>query len=176
MAEECKINHTVLRLVKGDITEMETDALVYYAQSDLVLGSGFGTAIAAKAGRSIQEDLKSLSPVGVGDAVVTAAGNMKAKHVIHAVGPKFQEEDTESKLRATMSNALAKANESGSKSVVFPPMGAGFYGVPLPLCARVMIDSIRSHLEGESGLEEVVVCVLDSGEYDVFKASFAGLN
>ena len=88
-----KINKTNLRLEKGDITDMEVEAFVFYAREDLKLGTGFGNAIAMRGGLSIQKELDELGEAKVGDVFITSAGSMKAEKIIHAVGPKFQEED-----------------------------------------------------------------------------------
>jgi len=176
MTLERKINNSTIRFVKGDITEVAADALVYYARSDLALGSGFGTAISMQGGRSIQDELNNLAPVNMGQSVVSSAGEMKVKYIIHAVGPKFMEENMEDKLRAAMSNALKQAEEKGIKSVVFPPMGTGFYGVPLDMCARVMNETITRCLEGETSLEEVIICLRDLREHKAFEAGRMALN
>ena len=102
--------------------------------------------------------------------MVTTGGNLKAKHIIHAVGPRFQEEDSEWKLRMTVLNALKKAGEIGAKTVVFPPMGAGFYGIPLDVSARITIETVKEYLSNATGLAEVTICVMDSREYRVFEA------
>ena len=86
------------------------------------------------------------------------------------MGPRFQEEDLEGKLRATVLNCLKKAEENGIKTVAFPAMGAGYYGIPVDLCARVMLESIKNHLSGETGIEEILICVLDTPQYEGFKA------
>ncbi|MHC4777227.1 MAG: macro domain-containing protein [Planctomycetota bacterium] len=162
VSDGVKINKTTVRIVKGDITDLEVDAFVFYAVEDLAIGSGFGTAISVRGGPSIEKELKELAPLAVGEAVVTEAGKMKAKNIIHAVGPKFQEEDTEGKLRAVMMSTLKKADEKSLKRIAFPAMGAGFYGVPVGLSARVMLETLKSHLEGETGIEEVVIALFDS--------------
>ncbi|MFH1923698.1 MAG: macro domain-containing protein [Planctomycetota bacterium] len=176
VSEGKQVNDCVVRLVKSDITDLDVDAFVFYAQSDLVLGSGFGTAISVRGGPTIQKELQELGPVATGEAVVSAAGNLKAGFIIHAVGPKFQEEDTEGKLRATVRNSLRRAEEKGIERIAFPAMGAGYYGIPADLCARVMLEVIRSHLEGESGIKEVVLCVLDTPQYNSFQAQLAILG
>jgi O-acetyl-ADP-ribose deacetylase (regulator of RNase III) len=73
-----------------------------------------------------------------------------------------------------MQNVLATANEKGFRSLAFPPMGAGYYGIPLDDCARVMIEEIRAHLDGETSLEDVVVCVQDLREQEPFEARMGG--
>ena len=168
MADEVKVKESVIRLVKGDITDLEIEAIVYYARPDLRLGSGFGGAISVRGGPRIQEELKKLGSLPVGEAVTTSAGDLKAKYIIHAVGPRFQEPDTEAKLRATTLNALRRAEEKKVQRLAFPPMGSGFYGVPLDLCAKVTLGTVKQYLEGATSLKEVVFCLRDSYEYHTF--------
>ena len=130
VADETRINRTVLRLIKEDLTMLDVDAFVFYAANDLALGSGFGTAVSVRGGPTVQEELEKLAPVETGQAVVSAAGKLKAEHIIHAVGPKFQEGDTEGKLRTTMRNTLKRAEENGIKRLALPAMGAGYYMIP----------------------------------------------
>ena len=165
-----QINQSTVRLIKGDITDLDVDAFVFYAQPDLALGSGFGGAIAVRGGPSIQKELEQLGPIALGEAVVSAAGELKAKHIIHAVGPRFQEEDTEGKLRTTVLNALQRAEDTGTERIAFPAMGAGYYGIAPDLCARVMLEGIERHLAGETRIKEVVICVLDTPQFNAFKA------
>ncbi len=169
MADEWKVNRSVVRIVKGDLLEVNAEGIVYYARADLMLGSGFGGAIAAKGGAKIQEDLKKLAPIPTAQAVVTSGGNLKARYIIHAVGPKFQEEGLEEKLKTTLENALQKAEENHIQTLAFPAMGVGFYGVPVSLCVDTMLRVIRKYLEGESSLKEVIICVRDSREFGMFQ-------
>ena len=173
------IKSTGVRIVREDITELETDAFVYYAQPDLALGSGFGGAIAVRGGASIQKELDELSssgPIATGAVVVSGAGKLKAEFIIHAVGPRFQEDDIEGKLLTTMKNILLLAEEKELKRLAFPAMGAGYYGIPAPVAARVMFKALREHLDGESGLEEVAICLLDKPQFNAFQSAMAGLN
>ena len=165
-----------VHLVRDDITDLDVDAFVLYATSDLALGSGFGTAISIRGGPAIQKELADLAPVATGDAVVSGAGKLKADHIVHAVGPKFQEEDTEIKLRTTMLNALRQAESKSVRRIAFPAMGAGYYGIPPDLCARVMLDALQEYLKGETGLEEVIICVLDTPQHDAFRARLDALD
>ncbi len=167
--KEVKINEKVLRLERGDVTDQEIEAFVFYADPKLSLGSGYGTAITMRGGPSIQEELNKLSPIKTGDAVITGAGEMKAKHIIHAVGPRFQEEDEETKLRDTMLAALKRAEEKKLEQLGFPTMGTGFYGIPLDLSAKVMMETIKAHLNsGQSSLKEVIIYYMDSRELPAF--------
>jgi len=168
MSDECKVKQGTIRLEVGDITELPVEGIVYYARPDLVLGSGFGGVITAKGGPKIQEELKKMGKANVTEVVVTSGGDLKAKYIFHAVGPRFQEEDLEDKLRRTMDNVLRKAEESGIQSLAFPAMGAGFYGVPLEVCAREALGAVKKHLESNSGIRIVVFCLRDSYEYKKF--------
>ncbi len=176
MPDELKVNKSTLRLMQKDITDLEIDSFVYYAQHDLALGSGFGTSISIRGGPSIQEELKKFGSVNTTDVVVTAAGEMKAKQIIHAVGPRFQEEELESKLKATILNILKAAEDKGIKAIALPAMGAGFYGVPLDLSARVTLGKIKEYLSGDTKVEDVVVCLNDSREYKQFQIQFSALG
>ncbi len=174
--EEVQIHRSIVRAIKGDITELDVDAFVFYAQPDLALGSGFGGAIAVRGGPGVQKELDELDPIETGQVVVTGAGKLKASYIIHALGPRFNEEDMEGKLRTTVLNSLKAAEEKGVKRIGLPAMGAGFYGVPLDMCARVMLDSIQGHLEGETGIQEVIICVIDRRELAPFETQLASLN
>jgi O-acetyl-ADP-ribose deacetylase (regulator of RNase III) len=170
------IGKTVVRLIKGDITELEVDGFVFYAQLDLALGSGFGGMIAVRGGASIQKELDAVAPVAYLDAVVSGAGKLKADHIIHAVGPRFREDDIETKLLTTMENCLARAEEKGLKTLAFPAMGAGYYGIPAQLSATVMLAALETHLSGETGLDGVTICVLDKPQFKAFEAAFAAIS
>ena len=169
MAEK-QIGNKVLRLVRGDITDMEIEAFVFDITDDVKLGSGFGGAIQQRGGIVIQKQLDEIGSCPTGEAVVTEAGILKADWIIHANGPKFREEDEEAKLRQTVQSALARAEERGVKRLAFPPMGTGLYQVPLDLCTRVMVDTISEHLGNGSTLDEVLIVAPDNREFNPFKA------
>ncbi len=174
--EGTRINKSIIRLTKGDVTELEVDAFVFYAQHDLALGSGFGTAISVRGGPTVGQELEKLGPLATGEAVITAAGGLKAKHIIHAVGPRFQEEDIEGKLRTTVLNSLKRAEEKHLERIGFPAMGAGYYGIAPDVCARVMLDTLKSHLAGKTSIKECVICVLDTVHYQAFESRMAALS
>jgi O-acetyl-ADP-ribose deacetylase (regulator of RNase III) len=165
------VKESKIRIEKGDLTLLDIEAIVFYAQPDLSLGSGYGNAIAVRGGMSIQEELNGLGPKATGEVVVTRAGNLNSNFIIHAVGPRFQEEEMENKLRITMQNILKTASEIGIRQIAFPPMGTGFYGIPLDLSARIMIETINEHLAKETSLEEVLICAIDEREYKPFQAA-----
>ena len=174
-SEGISVNRSSVRLTRDDVTDIEVDAFVYYAQSNLAIGTGFGTAISVRGGPTIQKELEQLAPVATGEAVVSDAGNLKAQYIIHAVGPKFQEEDTEAKLRKTVQSALERADEKGARRIAFPAMGAGYYGIAPDVSARVMLETFKNYLSGETGIEELIICVLDTPQHNAFKAQLAAM-
>ena len=180
MEQRAALKRTVKRgaisLVIDDITDIDVEGFVFYARPDLALGTGFGTAISTRGGASIQKELEEKGPLKTGEVVVTGAGKLKSRHIVHAVGPRFQEEDMDAKLRTTVLNSLKAADKARIQRLAMPAMGAGFYGVPLGDCARAMVDSIRGYLEGETGIEEVILCVLDSREYGPFEAELKKIS
>ena len=110
-----KIGRSEIELVEGDITEMETEAIVNAANAQLILGGGVAGAIRRKGGPAIQAECNKISPAYVGGAVITTAGNLRAKYVIHAVGPRMGEGDEDEKLKNATLNSLKLAGEKGIK-------------------------------------------------------------
>lgn len=176
MTDEIRIKDKTLSVKKCDITDTEVDAFIFYARNDLKLGSGFGNAIALRGGPTVRKELENLGPLGVTEAVITTGGSMKAKHIIHAVGPKFLEEDTEKKLKLTIMNALKVAESNGAESVAFPPMGAGFYGVPIEKSAEITIGTIADYLGKDTEIKSVLVCANDNREYNALMPKLQGVT
>jgi O-acetyl-ADP-ribose deacetylase (regulator of RNase III) len=176
MDMEKKLKDVVIKVIKGDITDLEVEAFVFYARPDLKLGTGFGGAIAVRGGVSIQKELDPVGPLPVTGAVITGAGNLKAKHIIHAVGPRFQEADQEAKLKRTIHSCLRVAEEKGILQVAFPAMGAGFYGIPLEACSKLCVEAVTEYLNGSSKIREVVFCLNDSRELKPFAARVESLQ
>lgn len=163
------INGKVIRLIRDDITDIDVEAFVYDTNEDAKLGTGYGSAIQARGGKFVQDELDAIGKCPTGKAIITSAGKMKAKHIIHVNGPKFHEPDQEGKLRAAVSAALKRANENNISQLAFPPIGTGFYQVDLGLCSKVLMDTITNHLEGNTTLKEVLFVALDSREYKPFQ-------
>lgn len=173
---EWKRNGKTLRLLRGDITDLEVEAFVFAASPDLKLGTGFGGAIAQRGGPAIQEELsRHPVPVPPGRAVLTRGGNLKARHVVHAVVPRFHEPEEEAKLRAAVRASFEEAERAGIRQLALPAMGAGFYGVSLDLCSRVLLEESLGHLKNASRLEEIILCLNDSREMKAFEGRFQTL-
>lgn len=162
------VGKSVLELVDGDITEMDTDAIVNAANAQLVLGGGVAGAIRRKGGPEIQAECNKIGGTFVGGAVITTAGKLKAKHVIHAVGPRMGEGDEDRKLKNATLNSLKVADQNNLKSISFSAISAGIFGFPIKQCAKIMIKTAIEYLEGETGLERVVFCLFGRDSYEVF--------
>jgi len=165
---EVRIGNGILELLEGDITEMATDAIVNAANAQLQLGGGVAGAIRRKGGPAIQAECNRIGGTFVGGAVVTTGGNLTAKHVIHAVGPRMGEGDEDDKLRNATVNSLRVADENGLKSVAFPAISTGIFGFPIQRCAEIMLKTAADYLDGQTGLERVVFCLYGKDSYDVF--------
>ena len=163
------IENRVLELLDGDITEMQTDAIVNAANARLILGGGVAGAIRRKGGPEIQQECDKIGGTFVGGAVITTAGNLKAKHVIHAVGPRMGEGNENEKLKNATLNSLKVADENNLKSISFPAISAGIFGFPIERCAEIMLKTTIDYLKGQTGLEKVVFCLFGNDSYQVFE-------
>lgn len=176
MTESKNMKNGTLIVQKSDVTNTEVDSFVFYAQDNLKLSSGFGNAIAVRGGPAVRKELAEFGPIKVTEAVATTAGNMKSKYIIHANGPKFQEQDTENKLRDTIKNALKCAEEKGVESIAFPPMGAGFYGVPLDKSAEITAVELANYLNNGAKIKKVIICANDNREYAALSKQLSSLG
>jgi len=164
-----KLNETQLELVEGDITELTVDAIVNPANQDLKLGSGVAGSIRDKGGPSIQKECNRIGGTPVGTAVITGAGDLPHKHVIHAVGPRMGDGDEDRKLAAAVRSSLALADRHGLASVAVPAISTGNFGFPVNRCARVTLTEIHRYMQGGTKLERVVVCLFDKETFSTFR-------
>ncbi len=164
-----KMNDTLLELLEGDITDLEVDAVVNAANEDLVLGSGVAGAILEKGGESIQRECSKIGGTPVGTAVMTGAGDLIAKRVIHAVGPRMGEGDEDRKLSAAVRSSLALADRHRLKSIALPAISTGVFGFPVDRCARILLTEVHRYLQGGTKLERVVVCLNGEENFGDFK-------
>lgn len=164
-----QMDGTRLEMIEGDITEVNVEALVNAANSDLKLGSGVAGAIREKGGPSIQAECDRIGGTRVGSAVITGAGTLKARHVIHAVGPQMGEGDEDRKLSSAVRSSLAVADRNGLKSVAIPAISTGVFGFPMDRCARISLTEIHRYLQGGTKLQRVVVCLHDDEAFQTFR-------
>jgi len=171
-----KINKTILELMQGDITDLDTDAIVNAANTALQLGGGVAGAIRRKGGPKIQEECNKIGGTHVGGAVITTGGNLKAKYVIHAVGPIHGEEHEDEKLKDATLNSLKLADKNNLKSMAFPAISTGIFGFPKDRCAKIMLSTTIAYLEGPTKLERVVYCLYDQETFEIFKNTLQSLT
>jgi O-acetyl-ADP-ribose deacetylase (regulator of RNase III) len=164
----------VIELCQGDITEMETQAIVNAANAGLIMGGGVAGAIRHKGGPSIQEECKRIGRTFVGGAVITGGGNLKAKYVIHAVGPRMSEGNEDEKLRNATLNSLKMADKKKIKSISFPAISTGIFGFPIDRCAKIMINTAIEYLKGRTQIERIIFCLFDTPSYNIFAKELEG--
>lgn len=156
-----------LHLVVGDLLAQPVDAIVNAANGHLAHGGGVAAVIARAAGPALEREGRAYvtthGPIPTGEAVVTTAGDLPFRGVIHAVGPRQGKGDEEEKLTAAVANALLRANERGWTSVAMPAISSGIFAVPLETCARAYVAGARRHVveHPTSSVRDVTICLLD---------------
>lgn len=166
-----------VELADGDITAMDTAAIVNPSNTNLILGAGVSGAIALKGGSSIQEQMSRIGACPVGGAVVTGGGRLQARYVIHAVGPMMGEGDEDAKLRSATVESLKRAEELKISSIAFPAISTGIYGFPLDRCARIMLSAVLGHFNSGAAvsLKRVVFCLWGAEAFGVFGKTLADM-
>jgi len=166
---ELTIKNSKIKLVQGDITELSTDAIVNAANAQLILGGAVAGAIRRKGGPSIQEECNKIGGSIVGGAVITTGGDLKAKYVIHAVGPRMGEGNEDEKLKNATLNSLKLMDEQRLKTIAFPAISTGIFGYPIDRCAKIMISNAKEYLAGETQIEDVIFCLYSASDFKVFE-------
>jgi O-acetyl-ADP-ribose deacetylase len=175
------INKTILELVEGDIADQDTDAVVTAAHWKLHGGDGTDGAIHSKGGPSIIEECRKIGGCPIGCAVITSGGNLKARHVIHAVGPVYYGDDEHDAdlLRSAYQSSLKLAVEHGLKSVSFPSISTGAFGYPMGKAAPIALRAIYDFLMAGKQSPELVRMVLfrydNAGAYGIYVAALKEL-
>ncbi|WP_025270137.1 macro domain-containing protein [Hippea sp. KM1] len=167
--KELRINDKVVKVVQGDITEEDTEAIVNAANSHLKHGGGVAGAIVRKGGYEIQEESDKIGYVPTGSAAITGAGRLKAKYVIHAVGPVWGEGDEDNKLKSAVLSALKLAEEKGIKSVSLPAISSGIFGFPKERAAHIIFTTAVEFLRDAKNIEEIHFCNIDDLTAELFK-------
>jgi O-acetyl-ADP-ribose deacetylase len=154
---------------QGDLTEMDTDAIVNAANNDLILGGGVAGAIRRKGGDQIQQECNAIGSIPVGYAAVTTAGKLKAKYVIHAASMQLGGRTTAEALRHSTAHALRLSDERGIRSIAFPAVGTGIAGFDLQECAEIMLSEAARHLNGKTSLETIQFVLYDTEAKRIFE-------
>ena len=167
--KELKVKDSLISLVQGDITELETDVIINAANNQLILGGGVAGAIRKKGGPTIQEECNKIGGTFVGGAVITTGGNLKAKHIIHAVGPRRGEGNEDQKLKNATLNSLKLIDEHNLKTIAFPAISTGIFGFPIDRCSKIMINVAKEYLQGNTQIEKVIFCLYNASDFEVFE-------
>jgi O-acetyl-ADP-ribose deacetylase (regulator of RNase III) len=157
-----------IKLIQGDITEQEVDAIVNAANNHLWMGVGVAGAIKKKGGVEIEKEAMSKGPIPVGEAVVTGAGSLKAKYVIHAAVMGQDLTTNEQHIRNATLDSLRRAEELKIESIAFPAFGTGVGGFPVEDCARIMIGAVRDFSVQAEFVKEARFVLFDKTSYDVW--------
>ena len=173
-----EVNGVVLELVQGDITDQETDAIVNAANAGLAGGGGVDGAIHRAGGPTIMEECRKIGGCPTGEARITSGGNLRARYVIHAVGPVYRDGVSGEKrlLANAYRNSLRLAVEHDLKSVAFPSLSTGAYGYPLRDAADIALGTVVEFLRSERhGLEMVRFVLFDRRATEEFERSLGRL-
>jgi len=167
---DVKIGNATLSIVEGDITREETDAIVNAANSGLRGGGGVDGAIHRAGGPAIMEECRKIGHCPTGQAVITTGGNLKARYVIHTVGPVWSGggRNEAGLLQSAYLESLKLASKKGLKSVSFPAISTGAYGYPLNDAARIALKTAIDYLKEHPEIETVRFVLFGKPMYDVF--------
>ena len=164
-----------VKLIQGDITKLQVDAIVNAANSSLLGGGGVDGAIHRAGGPQILEACKQIrnkqGGCKTGEAVITTGGNLKAKHVIHTVGPVWNggSNNEEQLLGNAYRNSLQLAVEHNISTIAFPNISTGIYGFPKRRAAEIAIDTVQQFLQVNESIREVIFCCFDEENTNLYQ-------
>ena len=175
---DIKIEKSTLSLIQGDITKQDTDAIVNAANAGLAGGAGVDGAIHAAGGPSIMVECRKIGGCPTGQAVITAGGNLKARCVIHTVGPVYQggTRGEAALLKSAYLESLRLASARGLKSLAFPAISTGIYAYPLKQAARIALKTVMDYLREHGDIESVRFVLFSRNMYDVFAEELVKLR
>ncbi len=172
-----QVNTSVLELVEGDITHQDTDAIVNAANPTLLGGGGVDGAIHRAGGPQILEECRKIGGCPTGEARITNAGRLKAKKVIHTVGPVYyrDRENAPALLANAYRNSLRLASEHGLRTVAFPSISTGAYGYPLEMAAPIALKTVIAYLRQHPEIELVRFVLYGQHAYKVYRRALEHL-
>lgn len=161
----------MIKIIQGDITQRNVDVIVNAANSYLQHGGGVAAAIVRKGGKVIQEESNRIGFVPVGGAVMTAAGRLPCKAVIHTVGPRMGEGYEDAKLKQCVNNVLNLATQKGFLTISMPAISTGIFGFPKDRCAKILVDSSKQYLteNKNASIQMVEFCLFDEDTLHCFE-------
>lgn len=174
---EVKINTAFLELVEGDITKQDTDAIVNAANTSLRGGGGVDGAIHRAGGPKILEECLQIGGCPTGQAVITSGGNLKARYVIHTVGPVYKDglHQEPELLASCYRESLKLASAKGIKSLAFPSISTGAYGYPVAEAAKVALGTVMAYLKEHPEIERVRFVLFGRPAYEAYEQALRSL-
>ena len=165
---ELRIDDVTIRCLEGDICDRDVDAIVNAANNQLWMGGGVAGAIKRRGGAQIEREAVAKGPIPVGESVVTGAGDLPARHVIHAAVMGQDLATNADHIRRATLSALARADELALSSIAFPALGTGVGGFPLDECAGLMLEAIAEHTRAGTTQKSIEFVLFNRPAYDVF--------
>lgn len=164
------VNQSILELVEGDITKQDTEAIVNAANTSLLGGGGVDGAIHRAGGPTILEECKKLGGCPTGEARITTGGKLKAKYVIHAVGPVYRDGNKgEAQLLAsTYKNCLVLASRQKIQSMAFPSISTGAYGYPMENAARIALTTVWDYIKEHPEIKLIRFVLFGQAAYEAY--------
>jgi O-acetyl-ADP-ribose deacetylase len=166
-----------IRLMQGDITKLEVDAIVNAANKTLLGGGGVDGAIHRAAGPGLLEECRSLGGCGTGEAKMTRGYNLKAKYIIHTVGPVYSGKPEDRKLLSNCYlNSLTLAEKYGIHSIAFPAISCGVYGYPIEKASQIALTTTYDFLKTNETIQKVIFTLFSSSDFNIYQAFFKTLQ
>lgn len=175
-AHERTFGQRRIELLVADITTLQADAIVNAANAALAGGGGVDGAIHRAAGPSVMAECRAIGGVTPGSAAITGAGNLQARHVIHAVAPIYRgtPEDPLT-LAGAYETSLCLARELSLRTIAFPSLGTGAYGYPVAAAAAVALHTVATHLRGTTTLERVTFALFSERDLETYAGALCAL-
>jgi O-acetyl-ADP-ribose deacetylase (regulator of RNase III) len=169
-----RFGKSTIELAQGDITMLRADAIVNAANSRLAGGGGVDGAIHRAGGPAIMAECRRIGACPTGSAVITGAGALQAKHVIHAVAPVYSGNASDAQLlRSAYTSSLRLAEERRLTSIAFPSLGTGAYGYPIEAASVIALDVTASHLRSGSVIERVIFVLFSASDLEIYTSALA---
>ncbi len=170
------INGVTLALIRGNIVEVEADAIVNAANAALAGGGGVDGAIHRAGGPSIMQECRKIGGCPTGGAVVTTAGKLRAKYIFHAVGPiSGHHKDQASLLASAYQSCLDLAEQYHSKRIAFPSLSTGAYGYPVMQAAPIALETVMAHIKKPTSLQQVMFVLFSHDVYAAYDQALTKL-
>lgn len=171
---QIRLNNILVEIIKGDITDLKVDAIVNAANPRLQLEAGVAAAILLKGGKAIQDECNLIQYCEVGKAVITWAGDLPARYVIHAVGPRLGEGQESTKLSSAVRAAINLAEINQLESLALPALSTGIFGYPMEGAARIILEEIivATFDEDIRHVRRIILCLYDERAYSIFATEF----